>query len=153
MHHNAAYYGPEQTQSVSSLSNAYSNGDSSHHPCMQTSVDISSHAIRMDSSSNMSLVQSSNVGMIQGMNGGMLKAEAGYAGTTSPFLFVGANGSGVPEMRSAIGDPSVSSFSSVESNSQPPNETMLDPDTFGFLGQIPRNFSFSDLTADFSNTG
>lgn len=152
MHQNTAYYAPEQTQSIaSSLSNAFSTGGSSLHACMQTSVDMSAHARRMDVSSNMPLVQSSNVGMIPGMNGGIMKAEAGYAGT-SPFMY-GTNGS-VLEMRPAIGDPSVSSFSSVESNSQPPNETMLDPDSssFGFLGQIPRNFSLSDLTADFSNS-
>lgn len=153
VHQNTAYYAPEQTQSIaSSLSNAFSTGGSSLHPCMQTSVDMSAHARRMDASSNMPLVQSSNVGMIPGMNGGIMKVEAGYVGT-SPFMY-GTNGS-VLEMRPAIGDPSVSSFSSVESNSQPPNETMLDPDTssFGFLGQIPRNFSLSDLTADFSNSG
>ncbi|XP_047261690.1 uncharacterized protein LOC124895298, partial [Capsicum annuum] len=48
------------------------------------------------------------------------------------------------ESRSAMGDASVSSFSSVESNTQPLNEPLLDADTtsFGFLGEMPQNFGF-----------
>lgn len=161
MHQNAACFAPEQTgadmkpelmhQSLgSNLSNAFGNGMSSLHPCMQPSVDMSVHARRLDISPNMLLVQNSNVRMVPTVNGGMMKTEPGYAGS-SPFIY-GANGN-VLETRPAMGDPSISSFSSVESNSQHPNETILDPDTssFGFLGQIPRNFSLSDLTADFSN--
>ncbi|KAM3338306.1 hypothetical protein P3S68_030392 [Capsicum galapagoense] len=58
------------------------------------------------------------------------------------------------ESRSAMGDASVSSFSSVESNTQPLNEPLLDADTtsFGFLGEMPQNFGFSDLTTDFTNS-
>ncbi|KAM3327529.1 hypothetical protein P3S68_033936 [Capsicum galapagoense] len=53
-----------------------------------------------------------------------------------------------------MGDASVSSFSSVESNTQPLNEPLLDADTisFGFLGEMPQNFGFSDLTADFTKS-
>ncbi|PHU21170.1 hypothetical protein BC332_06277 [Capsicum chinense] len=53
-----------------------------------------------------------------------------------------------------MGDASVLSFSSVESNTQPLNEPLLDADTtsFGFLGEMPQNFGFSDLTADFTNS-
>ncbi|MCD7446308.1 hypothetical protein HAX54_000118 [Datura stramonium] len=110
------------------LSNIYTNGASSLQPCMQTAIDVSDHARRIDASSNMLLAQSSNLGMVQGVRGGVIKSEAGYSGNL-PFL-------------------------SVESDSQPVNETVLDADTssFGFLGQIPRNFSLSDLTADFSNS-
>ncbi|PHT80555.1 hypothetical protein T459_13570 [Capsicum annuum] len=45
-------------------------------------------------------------------------------------------------------------WSSVESKSQPLNEPLLDADTtsFGFLGEMPQNFGFSDLTADFTNS-
>ncbi|KAF7145719.1 hypothetical protein RHSIM_Rhsim04G0110700 [Rhododendron simsii] len=133
----------------SSLPNAYANGGSSLRPCMQNAVDMSAHARRIDVSPSMMLAQSSNVGMMQGMNGGMIKLEAGYGGS-SRYMF--GNGGNVLETRPVIGDPSVSSFSSVESNSHPLNESLLDVDsTFGFLGQIPRNFSLSDLTADFSN--
>ncbi|GMP86533.1 hypothetical protein CsSME_00039271 [Camellia sinensis var. sinensis] len=96
-------------------------------------------------------LKSSTAGMIQGMNGVMIKSEAGYAGNSS-YMF--GNEGNVLESRPAIGDTSVSSFSSVASNSHPLNETLLDADSssFGFLGQIPRNFSLSDLTADFSNS-
>lgn len=135
----------------SSLPNAYANGGSSLHPCMQNAVDMSAHARRIDVSPSMMLAHSSNVGMMQGMNGGMIKSEAGYGGS-SRYMF--GNGGNVLETRPVIGDPSVSSFSSVESNSHPLNESLLDADSasFGFLGQIPRNFSLSDLTADFSNS-
>ncbi|XP_071911663.1 uncharacterized protein [Coffea arabica] len=87
----------------------------------------------------------------QGMNGGVIKSEAGYAGNT-PFMF-GPNGN-VLEPRPAVGDVSLSSYNNTESNAQPLNRAILDPETtpFGFLGQIPRNFSLSDLTADFSNS-
>ena len=53
-----------------------------------------------------------------------------------------------------MGDAFVLSFSSVESNTQPLNEPLLDADTtsFGFLGEMPQNFGFSDLTADFTNS-
>ncbi|KAA8521536.1 hypothetical protein F0562_012209 [Nyssa sinensis] len=162
MHQNSACFAPEHTgpalkpenmhQPIGSiLPNAFTNGGSSLPSCMQTTVDMSAHARRIDVSPNMLLAQSSNMGMIQGMNGGMIKSEAGYAGN-SPFMF-GADGN-VLDTRSAIGVPSVSSFSSVESNSQPLNETLLGADTTSFvnLGQIPRNFSLSDLTADFSNS-
>ncbi|KAF3623223.1 putative BTB/POZ domain-containing protein-like [Capsicum annuum] len=58
------------------------------------------------------------------------------------------------ESRSAMGDASILSFSSVESNTQPLNEPLMDADTtsFGFLGEMPQNFGFSDLTADFTNS-
>ncbi|PHT80561.1 hypothetical protein T459_13576 [Capsicum annuum] len=73
-------------------------------------------------------------------------------GGNSPFAF-GPYDSYL-ESRSAMGDASVSSFSSVESNTQPLNEPLLDADTtsFGFLGEMPQNFGFSDLTTDFTNS-
>ncbi|PHT96889.1 hypothetical protein BC332_34184 [Capsicum chinense] len=45
-------------------------------------------------------------------------------------------------------------WSSVESKLQPLNEPLLDADTtsFGFLGEMPQNFGFSDLTTDFTNS-
>ncbi|KAL6987265.1 hypothetical protein U1Q18_013015 [Sarracenia purpurea var. burkii] len=138
----------------SSLPNTFPNGGSSlHHPCMQNAADVSTHARRIDVSPNMLLTQSSNMGMIQGMNGAMIKSEGCYnTGSGSPYMF--GTGSNILQTRPAVADAPVSSFSSVESNSQPLNEALLDADTpsFGFLGQIPRNFSLSDLTADFSNS-
>lgn len=134
-----------------SLPNTFGNGGSSLHPCMQNAVDMSAHARRIDVSPSMLLAQSSNVGMMGVMNGGMIKSEAGYGGS-SQYMF-GNGGNGL-ETRPVIGDPPVSSFSSVESNSHPMNDPLLDAESnsFGFLGQIPRNFSLSDLSADFSNS-
>ncbi|CAK9149648.1 unnamed protein product [Ilex paraguariensis] len=134
------------------LTNAFTNLGSSMHSCMQPAVDVSAHARRINVPQNMLLARSSNVGMMQGMNGGMIKAEAGYAGG-SPYI-VGVDGN-VLDTRSAIGDAAVSAFSSVESNdnSHPLNDTLLeDTSAFEFLGQNPRSFSLSDLTADYSNS-
>ncbi|XP_049342584.1 uncharacterized protein LOC125806871 isoform X3 [Solanum verrucosum] len=127
--HTGPHVKPENVHQTvnANLSQVYTNGVSSLQPCMQSAIDVSAHARRIDASSNMLLAQSSNLGMLQGVRGGMIKSEAGYSGNL-PFI--------------------------VESDSQPVNETVLDADTssFGFLGQIPRNFSLSDLTADFSNS-
>ncbi|PHT96916.1 hypothetical protein BC332_34156 [Capsicum chinense] len=93
----------------------------------------------------------SNMGLRQTIDGRTIKKEPVYGGN-SPFAF-GPHGSYM-ESRSAMGDASVSSFRSVESNRQPLNEPLLDADTtsFGFLGEMPQNFGFSDLTADFTNS-
>lgn len=131
--------------------NAFSNSSSSVLSCMQTSIDIPSQSRKTDGPPNMFLGQPSNMGMRQTMDGRIIKTEPIYGGN-SPFAF-GPHGTYL-ESRSAMGDASVSSFSSVESNTQPLNEPLLDADTssFGFLGEIPQNFGFSDLTADFTNT-
>lgn len=160
MHHSVVCHAPEHTGSVLKAETihpdiganlpAYNNGGPSAQPCMQRTIDMSSHARRIDTSPTMLLAQSSNVGMMQGMNGGMVKTETGYAANTA-YMF-GADGT-VLDPRPSVRDATVSSFSSVESNSHPLNEAILDADTsFGFLGQIPRNFSLSDLTADFSSS-
>ncbi|KAI5583718.1 hypothetical protein POPTR_006G041200v4 [Populus trichocarpa] len=162
MHQNTACYGPDHTGPAlkpesmhhpigSSLTNAYTNGGSSLHSSMHAAVEIAARSSRIDAPPNMLSMQSSNIGLLQGMNGGMIKSEAGYSGT-SPYMF-GADGN-VLEARPSIADASVASFSSVESSSQALNESILDADTssFGFLSQIPRNFSLSDLTADFTQS-
>lgn len=161
MHNNSAYQVPQPAgppikpenmhQAVSSLPNVYSNGASSLQPSMQVTVNMADHAGRIDLSGNMLLAQNSNTGMVQGINGVMIKSEAGYAGD-SPFMFGADNN--LLEPRNAIGEASVSPFNGGESSSQALNETMLDQEmnALGFLGQIPRNFSLSDLTADFSNS-
>ncbi|PHT75854.1 hypothetical protein T459_19376 [Capsicum annuum] len=91
------------------------------------------------------------MGLRQTIDGRIIKKEPVYGGN-SPFAF-GPHGSYL-ESRFAMGDASVSSFSSVDSNMQPLNEPLLDVDTtsFGFLGEMPQNFGFSDLTADFTNS-
>ncbi|PSS34979.1 Unconventional myosin-Va like [Actinidia chinensis var. chinensis] len=161
LHQNSACYAPEhigpnlKTENMSqhfgsSLPHSYHDGGSSLHPCMQN-VDMSALSRRIDVLPTTLLAQSSHVGMMQGMNGGMIKSEAGYLGS-SQYMF--GNDGNVLEVRPAIGDASVSSFSSVESNSQPVNESILDADSSSFanLRQIPQTFSLSDLTVDFSNS-
>ncbi|KAL1554685.1 hypothetical protein AAHA92_15223 [Salvia divinorum] len=85
-------------------------------------------------------------GIVQGMNDAMIKSEGGFAGD-SHFMVAPVNN--LIEPRNTTGGVSVSPFTSGD-----PNKPMLDQETssFGLLGQIPRNFSLSDLTADFSNS-
>lgn len=120
------------------------------HGNMQSSDDSSALTGRMDVSQNM-LPTHDALGMIQGVNGIVVKSESGYS-NNSPFAF-GLDGT-VLDTRPAVVDASVASYSSVESNSQALSSSLLDTDasSFGFLGQIPRNFSLSDLTADFSQS-
>lgn len=159
---NPACYTAERTQAGlklenmqhrvdSSLSNVFNNGGSSLHPSMHAAVDISAAGNRINGPPSMISAQTSNMGSIQGINGGMIKSEPGYSGC-SPYMF-GTDGN-VLDARPTIGDASVTSFTNVESNSQPLNEAVLDPETssYGFLGLIPRNFSLSDLTAHFSQS-
>lgn len=128
--------------------NAFPNGAVSLHGRMHTTVDMSAHASRIEAPPPIHPTQSSNVGL----NGRTIKSEAGYPGN-SPYMFGGVDGN-VVEARQTIGDVSVAPFPGMESGAQPMNEPLLEPDTssFGFLGQIPRNFSLSDLTADFSQS-
>ena len=135
----------------SGLSNAFTNGGSSLQTSMHTAVDMSANTCRIDAPQDMLSTRSPNLGLMQGMNGGMIKPEAGYSGS-SPFMF-GADNTAL-EKRVAIGDASVTPFSSVVSNSQTLGEPLLDSDTstYGFLGQIPQSFSLSDLTAGFSQS-
>ncbi|KAG8372083.1 hypothetical protein BUALT_Bualt12G0029600 [Buddleja alternifolia] len=159
MHNNSAYQAPQPAgpsikpenmhQSVNAMPNVYANGTSSLQPCMQAAVNM---AGRVDMSANMLLVQNSNAGMVQGMNGTTIKTESGYA-SDSPVMFGGDNNF-LEHPRNAIGETSISHFNGGESSSSHAlNEAMMDPETnsIGYLGQIPRNFSLSDLTADFSN--
>lgn len=168
---------PENMHHVvgSCLPNAFTNGGSSMHTSMHNAVEMSAHAGRLDAPQNMLSTQNSNMGLMQGINGGIIKSEVGgmiksevgrmikpevggviksevgYS-SSSPYLFGADNN--VLEGRPNIGDASVAHFSTVDSNSQALNDSLLDMDTssFGFLGQIPRNFSLSDLTADFSQS-
>ncbi|KAG5043278.1 hypothetical protein JHK87_007193 [Glycine soja] len=145
---------PENMQHAvdSRLSNVFNNGGSSLHTSMSAAVDMSVHGNRINGPASVLSAQSANMGLIQGMNGGgMIKSEPGYSGC-SPYMF--STEGNVLETRPTIGGASVTSFTNVESNSHSLNEAVLDPDTssFGFLGQIPRNFSLSDLTADFSQS-
>ncbi|CAA7059987.1 unnamed protein product [Microthlaspi erraticum] len=115
---------------ASGLSNPYLNGSSTLNTNVASSVNISTHARRVDASPNMlSSSQTTNMpNMMQGMNGGggMIKSETAYANPAS-FMYGGERSA--LEGHSTVGDASIPSF-----------------------GQIPRNFSLSDLTADFSQS-
>ncbi|KAL3529782.1 hypothetical protein ACH5RR_009104 [Cinchona calisaya] len=132
------------------LQNVFSNCESSMQSCVQAAANMPSHTRNVDVCTNMLVTPSSNRGMAHLMDRGMIKSEPGYAGSSS-FEFGAHNN--LVESCSALGDASVSSFSSVESNSQPLNGTLLDADTssFGFFGQISQHFDLSDLDADFAN--
>ncbi|CAH8356368.1 unnamed protein product [Eruca vesicaria subsp. sativa] len=137
----------------SSLSNAYLNGSSTLNTNVASSVNISTHGRRVDASSpNMLSSQTTNMPMMQGMNGGgMIKSETAFTNPTS-FMYGGErNALGG---HSTVRDTSIPSFGNESNNNQPLSEPLLDSEaaTFGFLGQIPRNFSLSDLTADFSQS-
>ncbi|KAL3518940.1 hypothetical protein ACH5RR_021529 [Cinchona calisaya] len=129
------------------LHNVFSNCGSSMQSCVWTAANLASHGRNVDVSANMLLAQSSNRGITNVMARG-IKSEPGSTGNLS----FGQHNNFL-ESRSALADASVSSFSSVESNSQPLNETLLDADTssFGFYEQISQHFGLSDLIADFAN--
>ncbi|KAE9621666.1 putative angiotensin-converting enzyme 2 [Lupinus albus] len=159
---NQAYYAAKRTRGGlkpenmqhpvgSSLSNVFNNGQSSFQATMHAAIDMSAHSSRVNGPPNMLSAQSSNMDLIQNINKGMIKTEPKISGC-SPYIF-GAGGN-VLEACPTIGHVSVTSFTNVESNSHSLNEAVLDPDnsSFGFFGQIPRNFSLSDLTADFSQS-
>ncbi|XP_057437990.1 uncharacterized protein LOC130730104 isoform X3 [Lotus japonicus] len=156
-HENPTCYSAERPQpdlmsenmqhSVNSrLSNTFNNGGPSLHTRMHTVVDMSSHGIGINGSPSMLSAQNSNLGMMQGINGGMIKLEPGYSDCSYMF----STGGNVPT-RPNTADASVTSFTNVAPNAHAVNDAVLETDSsFGFLGQIPRNFSLSDLTADFS---
>ncbi|XP_022745835.1 uncharacterized protein LOC111296062 isoform X2 [Durio zibethinus] len=157
MPQNSSCYAPENTgQALKqenmhhpmgySLPNVFTNGSLSLHAGMHSPIELPTHASRIEVPPAMLSTQSSNMGLMQGINGKMIKSEAGYSGSSADMFGAESN---VLEARPTIGD---TSFSTVESSTQPLNEPLLDADisSFGFLGQIPRSFSLSDLTADFS---
>ncbi|KAL1201489.1 hypothetical protein V5N11_002691 [Cardamine amara subsp. amara] len=123
-------------QSSANLSSAYLNGSSALDTNILTSVDFSTHSRRVDPAPNM---QATSMPLMQGM----IKSVSAYS-NCDPYMCGG-------EAQSTVGDASIASFSNDSSN-QSLNDPLVDADTstFGFLGQIPRNFSLSDLTADFS---
>ncbi|KAL6530535.1 hypothetical protein OROMI_028424 [Orobanche minor] len=160
MHSNTPYQSPQPAAAqsikpenmhrvINSIPNLYTNGASPMQQCMQVTVNMGTgQSGRIDVPADMLLAQSSNAGMMQGLNGVPVKTECGYASDSA--LMLAENN--LLEPHSTIGDAS-SSFNGGESNSRSLNE-ILDNETnsFGLLGQMSRNFSLSDLTADFSNS-
>ncbi|KAF8085909.1 hypothetical protein N665_0642s0005 [Sinapis alba] len=138
---------------ASNLSNAYLNGSSTLNTNVSPSVNISTHARRVDASPNMLSSQTTNMPMMQGMNGGgMIKSETAFTNPAS-FMYGGGERNTL-EGHSAVRETPIPSFSNESNNNQPLSDTLRDAEasTFGFLGHIPRNFSLSDLTADFSQS-
>ncbi|KAK6145066.1 hypothetical protein DH2020_021886 [Rehmannia glutinosa] len=123
---------------------AFHNFGSAVQSCMQGTVDGSVHNRKIGVIPNLFMSQNSNVGLAQTMNGKIVKSEGGYAGS-SPFDFTPTRN--YPESRPLMGDASVSSFSSVDSNAQHINDTLLDGDasSFGFLAQIQQNLSLPEF--------
>jgi hypothetical protein len=135
----------------STLHDVFNNGGSSLNASIRNLTEMSARGNRISSPQSMLSSQNSSLGLIQGINGGMIKSEPGYSGSP-PYIF-GPDGT-VLEACPTIGDAAVTSFNSVDSNSHSMNGALLDPDisSFGVLGQISRNLSLSDLTADFSQS-
>lgn len=127
-------------------------GDSSSHHGLRIADNTSvGGAVADNISSNMLSIQNQNVhmGVLPGINGRPLKVEQTYP-NNSEFPFF--SDSSFLDERSSIGDAHASSFGSGELNPTDISEPVLDSDTstFGFLSQIPRNFSFSDLADQFN---
>lgn len=154
LHHIPSCYLSEgasiSSRPVSALCNGGSssstmNGGSSRHQSIQAGVDASILVGKLNSSTSMLSTHNSYMGRFDAMDGPAIKSEPSYT-SNSDFSFC-ADGSFL-EARPTIGDAPGASFSSSELSGAPLNESLLDMDTspFGFLSQIPRNFSFSDLT-------
>ncbi|CAA7033968.1 unnamed protein product [Microthlaspi erraticum] len=122
------------------MSSAYINGGSALNTAVPSSVDFSTRVVPPPSM--ISLQATTDTPLMQGT----IKSEAAFS-NCAPFMMYGG------QAASAVGDASIASFSNDSSN-QSLNDPVVDAgaSTFGFLGQIPRNFSLSDLTADFSQS-
>ncbi|XP_006656461.1 uncharacterized protein LOC102712089 isoform X1 [Oryza brachyantha] len=103
----------------------------------------------MDASSLLP-VQNANSVLYGAENGTTIKTESGYSSNRN----FGFCGNAFLESCQSIGDASGGSFSSSELNGQPLDDSILDIESssFGFLSQLPRNYIFSDLPEDFSQS-
>lgn len=127
----------------------YNNTTTNNNNNTQTQQGMKLENMNMQQSTvgqlSVLMTQNSNMGIMQGM-----KSESGYTDASS-FLYNPSNN--VEERHSVMTDVHVPIPSFVTEESNPKhvivNESM-DSSSFGFLGQIPRSFSLSDLTADFS---
>ncbi|KAJ6853321.1 uncharacterized protein M6B38_250365 [Iris pallida] len=160
MHQNQTCYLSEQASSSSmpnsllcngGSSSAIMNGGPSGNQSLHLGNGSSILSGGMDVSPSPLSTQSSHVERVNGMNGTSIKNETRYA-STSEFAFC-ADDSYV-ETHPPIGGAPAASFGSCDLTGQPLNDPLLDMDTtsFGFLSQIPRSFSFSDLTDDFTQS-
>ncbi|KAL5720034.1 hypothetical protein ACHQM5_012745 [Ranunculus cassubicifolius] len=128
-------------------SNPLRNGGSVAHGTLHIDDSRGGHRERVD----ISRTRDTLMAMKQETNGNSDVLEQSYP-NNAPFTFGGDRT--ILERHPSHGDSSVSTFGNAEPNSDNLNEKLPESDTspFGFLGQIPRNFSLSDLTADFSHS-
>ncbi|KAL6888633.1 hypothetical protein ACP4OV_009659 [Aristida adscensionis] len=124
------------------------NGASSSDQFIYASKVLQGLPSGMDASASL-LAAHNSVAQFNGHNGTTIKTESSYS-SNSDFGFGNEN----VFLEQSVGDVSGGSFSSSELNGQPLRDPILDMDSssYGFLSQIPRNFSFSDLTEDFSQS-
>lgn len=129
-------------------SGGLSNGVPSSDQLMYGGKDFHGPHNGLDASTNVLPAQNASSLLFGADNGTTIKTESGYS-TNADFAFCG---NAFLESCQSIGDASGGSFSSSELNGQPLNDSIIDMESssFGFLGQIPRNFSFSDLTEGFN---
>lgn len=120
----------------------YTNGGASTLQT-PTTFGLSTPSRSNDFLSNTLDVQSSNsMRLMQGLNGGTIKTESVYPSESQIIFDTDGN---VVETHSPMEDASVAAFSHLEANSQ--GLLGMDPSSFAHLGQIPKNFSFPDLSA------
>ncbi|KAK1603055.1 hypothetical protein QYE76_037691 [Lolium multiflorum] len=129
-------------------SGGLSNGAPSSDQLMYGGKDFHGPHNGLNASTNVLPAQNASSLLFGADNGTTIKTESGYS-TNADFTFCG---NAFLESCQSIGDASGGSFSSSELNGQPLNDSIIDMESssFGFLGQIPRNFSFSDLTEGFN---
>ncbi|KAK1321399.1 hypothetical protein QJS10_CPA03g01709 [Acorus calamus] len=157
VHQNSVRYASEHTASARSdnfcrplsPSAVVNGGRSSMYQSMQPVPDTSRHAGKIEISPHLLPSQNMPMELLPGMNGMTIKSESEFS-NHSDFSF--SSGGDILETHPIIGDASLASLNSTETH--PLGEPLPDPDStqFGYLSQIPRNFSLSDLTADFSQS-
>ncbi|XP_076958220.1 uncharacterized protein LOC143633889 [Bidens hawaiensis] len=148
-HQNSSSYAPDNSQAmnienmqqpaVAKMSGELTNGGPTLHPSMQSVVSLSGLSRSDNMSQNLQMNQHANAGIMNGMS------------DEHSFMYNPANNAAAihPVMQEVVRVPF---FIDGDLNPKPVNDPIVEPDSssFGFLSQIPRNFSFSDLTADFS---
>ncbi|XP_051131345.1 uncharacterized protein LOC127251619 isoform X2 [Andrographis paniculata] len=141
---------PLKTENIQQES-VFNNCGSVIQPCVPVTVDGSVHNRKLDVPPNLFMPQNTSVELARTTNEKVVKTEAGYTGCT-PFDF--SPPGNYLDSRPLMCDASVSSFSSVDSNAQHLNGTLLDADTssFGFLEQIPPSFNLPEMPTDFATS-
>ncbi|KAK8967636.1 hypothetical protein KSP40_PGU001882 [Platanthera guangdongensis] len=147
---NASTSRPDGLLSNGGSSSATINDGPAVNENVQLGNGSSTFGGRLDVPTSLLSSKNSLMGRDHMMNGSSIKTEPSYT-TNSEFTF---SGSSFLETHPALGDPLGTSFSGTELTAQALNEPLQDIDSspYGFLSQIPRNFSFSDLTDGFAQS-